>query len=164
MPKDNFFLLITIETLSKTTFDLIIHKEARIKDLKRQIRYYTHIPINEQHLLLGETELKDSYSLEDYRLVYGSRVKLVTGMRGGPISFRPASPPPPFISLMAFLKTKSNVAKKSSSTETISSSEGEYSELLGGDEADDIEDTAMAYFIAHEGRFLQVLHPPFDFS
>lgn len=151
MPKDDFFLLITIETLASTKFDLVIHKEARVKDMKRQIRYYTHIPVEEQHLLLGEVELKDSYSLADYHIVYGTTIKLVTGMRGGPISYRPVNTAPPLLSLMALLRNKPDKRDDDDSDDSQ-----DFSDFSLGDDYDELNDSSVAYFVAHEGKLIQV--------
>jgi AN1-type zinc finger protein 4 len=48
----------------------------------------TGIPINQQHLLYNHKELSDTTTLKDIPLVNGSRLKLVLGMRGGPVSAR----------------------------------------------------------------------------
>lgn len=44
------------------------------------------IPVNQQHLLYKHKELNDAMVMKDIPLVNGSRLKLVLGMKGGPIS------------------------------------------------------------------------------
>uniref|UniRef100_A0A182M4R2 AN1-type domain-containing protein n=1 Tax=Anopheles culicifacies TaxID=139723 RepID=A0A182M4R2_9DIPT len=44
------------------------------------------IPMSQQHLLYNHKELTDTMEMKDIPLVKGSRVKLVLGMKGGPIS------------------------------------------------------------------------------
>ena len=146
MSKDKFLIQLTIETLSSTSFDLVIHKEARVKDLKRQIRYITHIPTQDQHILLGEVELKDTYALEDYNLVNGTTLKLVTAMKGGPISYRP--PPPPLYQLMAFFQA----AERSDSED----GGDDFDDFDASDEQDDIAQVEIAYFISHDGKVIRV--------
>lgn len=49
------------------------------------------IPINQQHLLLGDKELNNNTYLKEIGITKGCTLKLVLGMRGGPISTRRAS-------------------------------------------------------------------------
>lgn len=46
----------------------------------------TGIPIRQQHLIFNQNELSDSTEIKDVPLKHGSRLKLVLGMKGGPIS------------------------------------------------------------------------------
>lgn len=51
-------------------------------------QYQTGIPIGQQHLLYNHKELNDATEMRDVPLVKGSRLKLVLGMKGGPVSAR----------------------------------------------------------------------------
>lgn len=46
------------------------------------------IPINQQHLIYNQKELNDATEVKDIPLVKGSRLKLVLGLKGGPVSAR----------------------------------------------------------------------------
>lgn len=46
------------------------------------------IPVGQQHLLYNHEELNDATEMKDIPLVKGSRLKLVLGMKGGPVSAR----------------------------------------------------------------------------
>lgn len=47
-----------------------------------------------QHLLFNLSELEDDSKLSDCSISHGSTLRLVTSMRGGPISTRRVSPSP----------------------------------------------------------------------
>lgn len=53
------------------------------------------IPISQQHLLYNLKELDDASSLREHAIGDGARLRLVLGMRGGPISTRRLPPPAP---------------------------------------------------------------------
>lgn len=46
------------------------------------------IPISQQHLLYSQKELSDKTEVKDVPLHKGSRLKLVVGLKGGPVSAR----------------------------------------------------------------------------
>lgn len=50
------------------------------------------IPVNQQHLLLQQTELNDATILGDIPIYEGMRLKLVLGMKVGPIQSRRVLP------------------------------------------------------------------------
>lgn len=52
------------------------------------------IPVSAQHLLFNLSELEDDSKLSDCSISHGSTLRLVTSMRGGPISTRRVSPSP----------------------------------------------------------------------
>lgn len=52
------------------------------------------IPVSAQHLLFNLSELEDNSKLSDCSIRNGSTLRLVTSMRGGPISTRRVSPSP----------------------------------------------------------------------
>lgn len=46
------------------------------------------IPVSQQHLIWKSQELNDDLCLQDYQITDGATLKLVLGMRGGPINTR----------------------------------------------------------------------------
>lgn len=59
------------------------------------IKIFLGIAIGQQHLIWQEHELDDESSLHDYGVPSGGTLRLVLGMRGGPINTRrvPVEPP-----------------------------------------------------------------------
>ena len=49
---------------------------------------FSGIPISQQHLIHDNIEMRDEYTLRDYNIQNGSTLRLVLGMRGGPINTR----------------------------------------------------------------------------
>lgn len=143
MASSRDLLLLTIETLTENAFDVIMHRRALVADLKMRIRYITGIDTTDQHILMGSVELKDDQTLEHYRIETGSKLRLVTSMRGGPISFRRPSPVPPFINLAAFLMA---AAEAESPTDTKKQS----------NENTD-KGQPVAYYIIHDGIIVKVI-------
>lgn len=47
--------------------------------------YPLGIPVYQQQLVWGETELQDEFCLEEYCITTGAQLKLMVAMRGGPI-------------------------------------------------------------------------------
>ena len=43
------------------------------------------IPVYQQHLVHGNTELHDEFCLDEYSIGSGAQLKLLLAMRGGPI-------------------------------------------------------------------------------
>ncbi|XP_053658989.1 uncharacterized protein LOC128708056 [Anopheles marshallii] len=77
---------IIIETLTGSEFEVTVNDRDTVGYLKSEIQKYEGIPISQQHLLYNHKELSDAMEMKDIPLVKGSRVKLVLGMKGGPIS------------------------------------------------------------------------------
>lgn len=50
--------------------------------------YTLGIPISQQHLIYNQKELNDATEIKDIPLEEGSRLKLVLGLKGGPVSAR----------------------------------------------------------------------------
>lgn len=50
--------------------------------------FHTGIPVSQQHLIWKSQELNDDLCLQDYQITDGATLKLVLGMRGGPINTR----------------------------------------------------------------------------
>ena len=47
--------------------------------------FLTGIPVYQQQLVHGDTELHDEFCLEEYCIGSGAQLKLLLAMRGGPI-------------------------------------------------------------------------------
>ncbi|XP_053670475.1 uncharacterized protein LOC128720805 [Anopheles nili] len=77
---------IIVETLTGSEFEVTVNDRDTVGYLKSEIQRYEGIPISQQHLLYNHKELSDTMEMKDIPLVKGSRVKLVLGMKGGPIS------------------------------------------------------------------------------
>lgn len=77
---------IIVETLTGSEFEVTVSDRDTVGYIKSKIQKYEGIPVNQQHLLYNHKELSDAMELKDIPLVNGSRLKLVLGMKGGPIS------------------------------------------------------------------------------
>ncbi|XP_058128931.1 uncharacterized protein LOC131284033 [Anopheles ziemanni] len=77
---------IIVETLTGSEFEVTVNDRDTVGYLKAEIQKYEGIPVSQQHLLYKHKELSDAMEMKDIPLVKGSRVKLVLGMKGGPIS------------------------------------------------------------------------------
>lgn len=77
---------IIVETLTGSEFEVTVSDRDTIGYIKSRIQKYEGIPVNQQHLLYNHKELNDATEMKDIPLVNGSRLKLVLGMKGGPIS------------------------------------------------------------------------------
>ncbi|XP_044738004.1 serine/threonine-protein kinase HSL1-like [Chrysoperla carnea] len=84
-------MVLLIETLTGTAFEMIVSPLDSILSIKNKIHHDEGIPINQQHLLLGDKELNNNTYLKEIGITKGCTLKLVLGMRGGPISTRRAS-------------------------------------------------------------------------
>ncbi|XP_035211520.1 AN1-type zinc finger protein 4-like [Stegodyphus dumicola] len=80
-----------IETLTGTAFELSCSPLETIVSIKAKIQYSEGIPVSQQHLIWKSQELNDDLCLQDYRITDGATLKLVLGMRGGPINTRQVS-------------------------------------------------------------------------
>lgn len=77
---------IIVETLTGSEFEVTVSDRDTVGYIKSKIQKYEGIPVNQQHLLYNHKELTDGMEMKDIPLVNGSRLKLVLGMKGGPIS------------------------------------------------------------------------------
>lgn len=77
---------IIVETLTGSEFEVTVGDRDTVGYIKSKIQKYEGIPVNQQHLLYNHKELSDTMEMKDIPLVNGSRLKLVLGMKGGPIS------------------------------------------------------------------------------
>ncbi|XP_026741680.1 AN1-type zinc finger protein 4-like [Trichoplusia ni] len=85
---------VLVETLTGTAFEMTVLPTDTIFAIKSKIFRVEGIPVSQQHLLYNLKELEDSSSLREHCIGDGARLRLVLGMRGGPISTRRLPPPP----------------------------------------------------------------------
>lgn len=82
---------VLIETLHGTAFELLVSPDDTVHSIKARISRLEGIPVSHQHLIWRDEELPDAASLRECEIRDGSTIKLVLGMRGGPINTRKAS-------------------------------------------------------------------------
>ncbi|XP_064457364.1 uncharacterized protein LOC135368171 [Ornithodoros turicata] len=82
---------VFIETLHGTAFELLVSPADTVVSIKSRISRLEGIPVSQQHLIWQSQELPDESSLRDFNITDGSTLKLVLGMRVGPINTRKAS-------------------------------------------------------------------------
>ncbi|KAJ0174876.1 hypothetical protein K1T71_009984 [Dendrolimus kikuchii] len=85
---------VLVETLTGTAFEMTVSPSDTIFAIKSKIFRVEGIPVSQQHLLYNLKELDDASSLREHAICDGARLRLVLGMRGGPISTRRLPPPP----------------------------------------------------------------------
>ncbi|CAB3252881.1 unnamed protein product [Arctia plantaginis] len=85
---------VLVETLTGTAFEMTVLPTDTIFAIKSKIFRVEGIPVSQQHLLYNLKELDDASSLREHAIGDGARLRLVLGMRGGPISTRRLPPPP----------------------------------------------------------------------
>ncbi|XP_035444297.2 AN1-type zinc finger protein 4 isoform X3 [Spodoptera frugiperda] len=85
---------VLVETLTGTAFEMTVLPTDTIFAIKSKIFRVEGIPVSQQHLLYNLKELEDSSCLREHAIGDGARLRLVLGMRGGPISTRRLPPPP----------------------------------------------------------------------
>ncbi|VDM35518.1 unnamed protein product [Hydatigera taeniaeformis] len=79
-----------IVTLTGTAFELRVSPNDTVMSIKSKIQRFEGIPVGQQHLIWQNGELSDHQSLRDCSIPGGATLRLVLGMRGGPIStYRP---------------------------------------------------------------------------
>lgn len=79
---------IIVETLTGSEFEVTVRETDTIGSLKYRIKKYEGIPVSQQHILFQQKELTDAMVMKDIPLVKGSRLTLVLGLKGGPVSAR----------------------------------------------------------------------------
>ncbi|XP_019853109.1 PREDICTED: AN1-type zinc finger protein 4-like [Amphimedon queenslandica] len=82
---DDYEIDLTIEAVTGTVYDLCVSPFETILGIKTKIQKLEGIPVSQQHLIYGSTELMDDLCLEECHVRSGSQLKLVIAMRGGPI-------------------------------------------------------------------------------
>lgn len=99
---------LTIETLTGTAFEISVSPSDYVSSLKARIQrvegeftilflfichmkihleinFILGIPVNQQHLLLGEKILSDNTTIAQNNLYNGATLRLVLSLQGGPI-------------------------------------------------------------------------------
>ncbi|XP_026321591.1 AN1-type zinc finger protein 4-like [Hyposmocoma kahamanoa] len=84
---------VLVETLTGTAFEMTVSPSDTIFAIKSKICRVEGIPVSQQHLLYNLKELDDASSLLAHGIQDGAKLRLVLGMRGGPISTRRLPPP-----------------------------------------------------------------------
>ncbi|XP_031630508.1 uncharacterized protein LOC116345359 [Contarinia nasturtii] len=80
---------IIVETLTGAEIEVTVTDDDTIGYIKTHIQKYEGIPIRQQHLIYNQHELSDATEVKDVPpngLSHGSRLKLVLGLKGGPVS------------------------------------------------------------------------------
>ncbi|GBN43962.1 AN1-type zinc finger protein 4 [Araneus ventricosus] len=99
-----------IETLTGTAFELSCSPLETIVSIKAKIQYSEGIPVSQQHLIWKSQELNDDLCLQDYCINDGATLKLVLGMRGGPINTRQVSDTKKLKDLAEYVERSSETA------------------------------------------------------
>lgn len=81
---------VFIETLHGTAFELLVSPADTVVSIKSRISRLEGIPVSQQHLIWQCQELRNESSLHECNITDGATLKLVLGMRGGPINTRKA--------------------------------------------------------------------------
>ncbi|KAL1424434.1 hypothetical protein MTO96_020218 [Rhipicephalus appendiculatus] len=81
---------VFIETLHGTAFELLVSPADTVVSIKSRISRLEGIPVSQQHLIWQSQELPDDSSLHECNITDGATIRLVLGMRGGPINTRKA--------------------------------------------------------------------------
>ncbi|XP_053610794.1 AN1-type zinc finger protein 4-like isoform X2 [Plodia interpunctella] len=84
---------VLVETLTGTAFEMTVSPSDTILAIKSKIFRVEGIPVSQQHILYNMKELEDSTSLRSHAITDGARLRLVLGMKVGPISTRRLPPP-----------------------------------------------------------------------
>lgn len=87
-PCDEPSMELFVESLTGTSFQMRVYPTDTVLDIKNKIFRVEGIPVPQQNLLFQMKELNDHNRLSDLGIVHGSTLRLVTAMRGGPISTR----------------------------------------------------------------------------
>ncbi|KAL1464127.1 hypothetical protein WDU94_003802 [Cyamophila willieti] len=82
---DHELLTIFIETLTGSTFEMVVTPIDSIASIKAKIQRTEGVLVSQQHLLYNMQELDDQSTVQDYGIQDGSTIKLVLSMRGGPL-------------------------------------------------------------------------------
>ncbi|TPP58352.1 AN1-type zinc finger protein 4 [Fasciola gigantica] len=75
-----------IETLTGVSFELHVSPTETVMSIKSKIQRAEGIPVTQQHLIWKNDELDDHRRLHDYSISGGSTLRLVLGLRGGPLN------------------------------------------------------------------------------
>ncbi|CAG9565058.1 unnamed protein product [Danaus chrysippus] len=94
---------VLVETLTGTAFEMTVSPSDTIFAIKSKIYRVEGIPVSQQHLLYNLRELDDGLSLSEHAIGDGARLRLVLGLRGGPVATRRLPPPEPWRDIERFL-------------------------------------------------------------
>lgn len=108
-----------IETLTGTAFELSCSPLETIVSIKAKIQYSEGIPVSQQHLIWKSQELSDDLCLQDYHINDGATLKLVLGMRGGPINTRQISDPKKLKDIAEYVERRSETSGSSGRPFTV---------------------------------------------
>jgi AN1-type zinc finger and ubiquitin domain-containing protein 1 len=81
-------LFLFIETLTGTSFEMRVSPFETIVSIKAKLQQLEGIPVGQQHLLHNSRELPNKLSLYECGVTDGATLRLVLGLRGGPINTR----------------------------------------------------------------------------
>ncbi|XP_045522670.1 uncharacterized protein LOC123713170 isoform X1 [Pieris brassicae] len=98
---------VLVETLTGTAFEITVSPSDTIFDIKSKIYRVEGIPISQQHLVYNLKELEDARSLREQSVCDGAKLRLVLGLRGGPVATRRLPPPEPWHDIERMLASKS---------------------------------------------------------
>lgn len=87
---------VLVETLTGTAFEMTVSPSDTIFAIKSKIFRVEGIPVSQQHLLYNLRELDDGLSLSEHSITDGAKLRLVLGLRVGPVSTRRLPPPEPW--------------------------------------------------------------------
>lgn len=76
---------VTLATTSGTSWDLHLHRETDVAQLKAFVATHLHIAVEQQNLLFGGRTLGDGKMCADFGVTDGSTVFLVPTMQSGPM-------------------------------------------------------------------------------
>jgi hypothetical protein len=80
---------IYVETLTGNTFKLLVSPSDTIFNIKSQLENVEGVPLSHQHLIWQNQELRNEFTVEDYGIAFGTTLRLVISLRGGPVSKSP---------------------------------------------------------------------------
>ncbi|XP_075257739.1 uncharacterized protein LOC142349827 [Convolutriloba macropyga] len=109
-------MMVYVETLTGTAFEVRVSSFEAVISIKDKIQRLEGIPISQQHLLYDNMEMRDDYTLRDYNIRNGATLRLVLGMRGGPINTRRVPVEDPVLRDMDLLEAKEQLSRRLSSS------------------------------------------------
>lgn len=105
---------VLVETLTGTAFEMTVSPSDTVFAIKSKIFRVEGIPVSQQHLVYNLKELENWSSLGEHAIGAGARLRLVLGMRGGPVATRRLPPPEPWRDIERMLDTDRDEGASSS--------------------------------------------------